>query len=138
MSSRSHHLLDARLIGRHQLAALLATGVDFAVMIALVELLRLPPPVATVLAAICGGLANFTLGRTWAFRDVHTGSLGGQASRYAVASLGGALLNGVLLASLLAVAPMPYVLARVLVSIAVSLMYTYPMHTRFVFRAQLR
>lgn len=133
--SRGHRLLDVRLIGRHQVAALLATGVDFAVMIALVELVHLPPPVATVLAAICGGVASFTLGRTWAFRDVHTGSLAGQASRYAAASLGGALLNGLLLAALLAVVPLPYVLARVAVSALLSLAYTYPVLTRFVFRA---
>jgi len=138
MSTPRHRLLDARLLGRHQLAALLATGDDFGVMIALVELARLPPPIATVLAAICGGLANFALGRTWAFREVHTGSLGGQASRYAVASLGGALLNGALVAALLAAAALPYVIARVLVSAAVSLAYTYPMHARFVFRAAAR
>ncbi len=131
-----HRLLDVRLLGRHQVAALLATGVDFAVMIALVELVKLAPPVATVLAAMCGGVANFTIGRTWAFRDLHTGSLAGQASRYAVASLGGALLNGLLLAALLAIVSLPYVLARVVVSALVSLAYTYPVHTRFVFRAQ--
>ena len=136
--STLHRLFDVRLLGRHQVAALLATGVDFAVMIALVEVVKLSPPVATVLAAICGGVANFVLGRTWAFRDVHTGSLASQASRYAAASLGGALLNGLLVAALLAVATVPYVLARALVSALISVAYTYPVHTRFVFRAAAR
>ena len=31
-------------------------------------------------------------------------------------------------------APLPYVIARAVVSLAVSLFYTYPLHTRFVFR----
>ena len=30
--------------------------------------------------------------------------------------------------------PLPYVLARIGVSLLVSLLYTYPLHTRFVFR----
>lgn len=129
-------LLDVRLLGKHQLAALAATAVDFSVMIALVELAGLSPPLATIAAAASGGVTNFSIGRTWAFRGVHTGSMGGQAARYAVVSLGGALLNAGVLAAMLAVAVIPYVLARLVVSYSVSLAYTYPMHTRVVFRAQ--
>jgi putative flippase GtrA len=136
MSSAPARLLDVRLIGKHQIAAFLATVVDFSVMIALVELVGLAPPLATIAAAICGGVTNFALGRTWAFRDVHTGSLGGQAARYAVVSLGGALINGAALAGMLAVSMIPYVLARLVVSFSVSLAYTYPMHTRVVFRTK--
>ena len=136
MPNAPARLLDVRLLGKHQLAALLATAVDFSVMIALVELAGLPPPLATIAAAASGGVTNFTLGRAWAFRDVHTGSMGGQAARYAVVSAGGALLNAGVLAAMLAVSAIPYVLARLVVSYAVSLAYTYPMHTRVVFRAQ--
>jgi putative flippase GtrA len=128
-------LFDLHLFGKHQLAAVAATAIDFAVMIALVELAKLSPPVATVAGAICGGVTNFTVGRAWAFRDLHTGSLQGQAARYAVVSLGGALLNAGLLALVLAAVSLPYVLGRVFVSAAVSALYTYPMHTRVVFRA---
>lgn len=138
MSFAPARLLDLRLIGKHQVAAFLATIVDFSVMIALVELAGAAPPLATIGAAVCGGMANFTLGRTWAFREQHTGSLSGQAARYAVVSLGGALLNAGVLAAMLAVAMIPYVLARLVVSYSVSLAYTYPMHTRVVFRAQDR
>ncbi|MDB4935682.1 MAG: hypothetical protein JWP87_2654 [Labilithrix sp.] len=134
LTRRLYHL---HLFGKHQLAALIATGVDFAVMIALVELAALPPPLATVIAAICGGVTNFTLARTWAFRSVHTGTLSGQAMRYAVVSFGGALLNGALVALVLAAAAVPYVLARIVVSAAVSVAYTFPMHTRIVFRTEL-
>ena len=136
MSKLRHRLLDARLIGRHQGAATVATAVDFAVMIALVELAKVSPPVATVAGAAAGGVTNFLLGRSWAFRGVHSGSLRGQALRYAAASLGGALLNAALLAALLGVAAIPYVLARVAVAGVVSLAYTYPVHARLVFRAR--
>lgn len=127
-------LFDLRLLGRHQAAALLATCADFAIMIALVELARLAPPLATVLSAVAGGAVNFALSRAWAFRARHRGTLAGQAARYAVVSLGGALLNGAVLAAVLAVVSAPYVLARVGVSVLVSVLYTYPLHTRVVFR----
>jgi putative flippase GtrA len=124
-----------RLFGKHQIAALVATGVDFGAMIALVELAHLAPPVATVGGAVCGGVTNFAIGRTWAFRGVHRGSLHGQAARYAAVSFGGALLNGALVAVVLAVAAaMPYVAARMLVAALVSVAYSFPMHSRVVFR----
>jgi putative flippase GtrA len=125
-----------RLFGKHQVAALLATGVDFSTMIVLVEVAHLAPPLATIGGAFCGGVTNFAIGRTWAFRDVHTGSLPGQAARYAAVSFGGALLNGALVALVLSAAALPYVVARLLVAAFVSIAYTFPLHTRVVFRAR--
>lgn len=123
--------VDLGLLGRHQAAAFVATAVDFAAMIALVEAAGLAPPLATIFSAILGGITNFAVSRTWAFRGRHAGAVHGQAARYAVVSLGGALLNGALVALAWFV---PYVIARAFVSIAVSILYTYPLHTRFVFR----
>jgi putative flippase GtrA len=125
-----------RLFGKHQVAALVATAVDFGTMIALVELARVAPPLATVGGAVLGGVSNFAIGRTWAFRGVHTGSLHGQAARYAAVSFGGALLNGALVALVLSAAALPYVAARMLVAALVSVAYTFPLHTRVVFRAR--
>lgn len=128
-------LIDLRLFGRHQIAGAVATLVDFGAMVALVELLQVPPPVGTLLSAITGGLTNFVLGRQWAFREKHRGSLASQATRYAVVCAGGALLNASFLAAVLALASLPYVVARAAVAILASVLYTYPMHARFVFRA---
>lgn len=124
------------LLGRHQVAALVGTSADFMAMIALVELGGLAPPGATVLSAIAGGIVNFIVSRSWAFRRKHRGTVVSQAARYAMVSLGGALLNGLFLAAVLAAANMPYVFARVGVAVAVSVLYTYPLHTRVVFRVQ--
>jgi putative flippase GtrA len=126
--------VDLRQLGRHQVAAGLATAVDFGLMVALVELMRLPPAVATFLSAAGGGVSNFTFSRFWAFRDKHTGSMSSQATRYAMVSFGGAVLNAALVGAVLLAAHVPYVLVRAAVAIGVSLLYTYPMHTRFVFR----
>ena len=131
----SARLFDVRLLGRHQLAAAFATLVDFATMVALVEVARVLPPTATLVSATVGGVANFTVGRLWAFRARHQGSMTSQGARYALVCAGGAFVNASLLGALLAVASWPYVVARIVVSVLVSLVYTYPLHTRFVFRA---
>jgi putative flippase GtrA len=122
------------LLGRHQLAALIGTSADFTAMIVLVEFAKLAPPGATVMSALAGGVVNFAVSRGWAFRKRHRGTVASQASRYAMVSLGGALLNGLLLAAVLAAASFPYVFGRLGVSVAVSVLYTYPLHTRVVFR----
>lgn len=129
-------LLDGRLVARHQIAAAIGTGADFSTMILLVELLFFPPPVAAVFSALVGGVVNFGLSRVWAFRQRHGGTLGSQALRYAVVSSCGALLNGVFLALVLRVVDVPYPLARAAVAIAIGLLYTYPLHTRLVFRVE--
>jgi len=133
MTRSAASFLDLALLGRHQLAAFAATLVDFSSMIAFVELAGAPPPIATFASALLGGVTNFMLSRVWAYRDRHDGSVHGQAAGYAAVSLGGAALNSILLAIVM-LAPLPYVIGRAVVSIAVSLFYTYPLHTRFVFR----
>lgn len=129
-------LLDLRLLFRHQASALIATAIDFATMVALVELLGAPPPIATLVSAALGGLTNFVVSRRWAFHQLHQGSASGQAFRYALVCAGGALLNACLLRIALLLVAGPYVVARVFISILVSGIYTYPLHTRFVFRAR--
>lgn len=136
---RRADLRDLRLLGRHQIAAFVGTSADFGAMIALVELAHLAPETATVLSAITGGIVNFSLSRGWAFRGRHAGSTTGQAGRYALVSFGGALLNALLLGIVLrglhlVALDVPYPFARAIVSVAVSLLYTYPLHTRVVFR----
>jgi putative flippase GtrA len=127
-------LVDVGLLGRHQIAAAIATGIDFGSMIALVELARLSPSVATILSAIAGCMVNFAISRRWAFHARHAGTLRSQALRYGAVSLGGALVNASALAVVLRAIALPYPLARAGISIAASLLYTYPLHTRFVFR----
>ncbi len=136
MKGRLARLFDPRLLGRHQTAAVTATAVDFTTMIALVELVRVPPAIATVLGAVVGGLTNFLVTRRWAFHARHTGTVSSQALRYAVVSSGGALLNGALVQLAIVVTPLSYVVARTIGSALVSVFYTYPLHARVVFRVR--
>ena len=124
------------LLVRHQIAAAVGTAADFGAMIAGVQLLHLSPPIATLISAMIGGLVNFGASRLWAFDNTHSGSLGSQAWRYALAMLGGAALNALVLAGILAIVAIPYPFARAFVAVVVSLLYTYPVHTRLVFRVK--
>jgi putative flippase GtrA len=122
-----------RTLGRHQVGATAATIVDFGVMILLHERLGITPAVATAIGAALGGITNFTLGRAWVFRR-HSGQLHHQAFRYALVSAGGAGWNALGEQVVNGGAHVQYVLARALVSVAVSLLWNYPMQRRFVFQ----
>ncbi len=119
-------------LGRHQLGAVAATVVDFATMILLVEGFAASPVVGTAVGASVGGIVNFWLGRVWVFRGQHD-CWTRQALRYALVSAAGAGLNALGEHLVSGVAHVPYVLARVIVSIGVSLGWSFPVQRRFVF-----
>ena len=122
-----------RQLGKHQVASLIATVVDFGTLIGLVELRLLGPVRATIAGASFGAAANFTLGRYWIFSAQHRHARS-QAARYAlvsVVSLGLNALGEHLLAGRLRV---QYVAARAIVAVIVSLAWNFPMQRGFVFR----
>jgi putative flippase GtrA len=132
----SAEVLPTRLLhtlGRHQLGAFAATAVDFASMILFVECLGVPPTAAAALGASLGAIVNFVLGRTWIFRP-HTGHPAAQAARYAIVAAASAGLNAGGEHLLHDVTDMQYVAARILGSIAISLLWNFPMQRHFVFR----
>jgi putative flippase GtrA len=106
-------------------------------MIALVQSGLLEPVPATAVGATVGGLFNFMLARAWIFPE-HSGSVAGQASRYAAVSAGSAALNVLGEHLVHQRAHVQYVIARSLVAVAVSLLWNYPLHRRFVFGASER
>jgi putative flippase GtrA len=121
------------LLGRHQLASILSTAVDFGVMVLVVELLGRSPVVGTLAGAACGAITNFQLGRRWIFDAQHEGAAP-QALRYSVVSGGSAALNA--LGEYLAhdVLGIYYLAARALVAVTVSFAWNFPMQRHFVFR----
>jgi len=117
---------------RHNIVSVLATAVDFATMIGLVELLRFSPVMGTVVGAAAGGITSFTLGRHYTYRS-QTDPVSGQMLRYSLvsgASLGLNALGEHLILMLLA---SHYVLGRILVATTVNNAWNYPMQRMFVF-----
>jgi putative flippase GtrA len=119
---------------RHNIVSVVATAVDFATMIGLVELLRFSPVMGTVVGAAAGGVTSFTLGRHYTYRSqAQTDPVSGQMLRYVLVSgvsLGLNALGEHLILFLLA---SHYVLGRILVATAVNNAWNYPMQKLFVF-----
>lgn len=112
---------------------MVATGVDFGVMVALVEGVAVSPVAATAVGATAGAVTNFALGRTWIFGST-SGAVSGQIGRYALASAASAALNALGEHIVHDLANVRYLLARALVALAVGVLWNFPMHRHFVFR----
>ena len=111
---------------------MVATGVDFAFMIAVVELLHFSPVMGTVVGAAIGGFTNFMLGRHYTYR-AQSRQVSVQVVRYVLVSATSLVLNALgehLIVSLLA---SNYVLGRIIVATTVNNAWNYPMQRAFVF-----
>lgn len=117
---------------RHQAGSVIATIVDFSVMIALVSLAGAAPALGTAVGAASGGTVNFLLGRKWIFRATHHHPAP-QAGRYAMVSFGSLVLNTCGVHVLASVLHYPYVYARFAISFAVSILWNFPLQRHFVF-----
>jgi putative flippase GtrA len=122
-----------RVLGKHQIGAVISTAVDFATMICMVELLHLGPVVATAIGATCGGVTNFLFGRRWIFQARSAAALP-QAARYAFVSAASAGWNALGEYLLHDLAKAEYVLARCIVAVVVSVAWNFPMQRHFVFQ----
>lgn len=120
------------LLSQHQLSSLVATGVDYCVMILCVSWFGLSPVAGTVIGALCGAVTSFTLGRRWVF-DARRGNLRGQALRYAAVSAL-SLCGNAGGEWLLVRVGLQYIVARVIASTVVGIGWNFPMHRHFVFR----
>lgn len=131
------HRAGLATLGRHQLAGLAATVVDYGSFVVLVELVHLWPEVATAIGAAAGGVTNFTLSRQVVFRaSGGAGAVHGQAARYALVWLGSLLLNTLGVFLLYRLAHLNPLVSRLGTAVAVSLGWNFPLHRNFVFPRQ--
>lgn len=79
------------LIGFNTAAGVIATAVDFVVVVVLVERMKFSPALGTALGCGVGGVVNYTLNRVITFRS--RGAMVPQLARYALVSATSALLN---------------------------------------------
>ena len=124
-------LLGAYL--RSQLVALVATAVDFAAMVALVEGLHVHYVAATALGAFSGGVTAFFCNRHYSFLATH-GRLGPQSLRYALVWIGSISLNCALVWAMTDGATLQYTWSKALTAIVVGAGFNFPLHRWYVFR----
>ncbi|MGK0361057.1 MAG: phosphatidylglycerophosphate synthase/putative flippase GtrA [Bradymonadia bacterium] len=117
-------------IWRSIVASGIATGADFALVVAMVEWGGVPIWLAITVGCILGAVINFWIGRTWAFES--RGGALPQLYRYAIASSTSAGLNagGVAVLMLL---PVPYQVGWWAVRGMVFLIWNYPLQRHYVF-----
>jgi len=118
---------------RHHFAAIVATIVDYSVMVGAVELSHVRPVAAVPMAAAAGAITSFTLNRHFTYRGAAASSLRGQIWRYTLVSGCSLGLNTLGEYLFLKVPHMHYFLARVITSTLVSNVWNYPLMRFFVF-----
>jgi putative flippase GtrA len=118
-----------------QASSLIATVVDFLVTILLKEVLGVWYLAASITGTICGGAANFLLGRNWAFSSTED-KVEGQALRYIMVWLGNLALNAGGVYFFTGVIKLELWISKVMVSLIVGIGYNYVLQKIFVFKKQ--
>jgi putative flippase GtrA len=114
---------------KSSLVGAIATVVDLAVLALLVELVGLHPGAANVPALLLGVAIQFAGNKWFAFGDRRRELLS-QGLRFMAVEAGTLALNAVLFQLLIAIAPLPYLLARLVATAAVYLGFSYPLWAR--------
>ncbi|QSQ11513.1 GtrA family protein [Myxococcus landrumensis] len=122
---------EKAIVGLNAAAGAIATAVDFALVLALVEWMDLLPAWATVLGALLGAVVNYSINRVLTFRS--TAAVGRQMVRYAVVSGTSALLNAGGVALLTLHPQLAYTLGWWLVRGVVYFAWNLPLQRDYVF-----
>jgi len=117
---------------RHNATAIVATAVDYVVMIVLVEVAGMGPVPATAVGAFAGAVTSFTMGRHFTYRVADVPARA-QIWRYALVSAASLGLNAGGEYLFFHVVGLQYLVARVITSIIVNNAWNYPMQRFFVF-----
>ncbi len=118
---------------RAQAASLTASCIDFLTTILLVSVFHCWYMVGTVLGTIAGGIAYFSLGRSWIF-DAKEKKLMPQVVRYLMVWIGYLLLNASFVFLITHYAGVNYIVSKVSVSILLGISYNYLLQKKFVFK----
>ncbi|WP_426756537.1 GtrA family protein [Myxococcus sp. Y35] len=119
------------ILGLNALAGAVATAVDFALVLALVEWVGMLPAWATVLGCGLGAVVNYSLNRVFTFKS--TGAVARQLARYSVVSGTSALLNAGGVALLTLHPQLAYALGWWMVRGVVYFAWNLPLQRDYVF-----
>ncbi|MCF6183065.1 MAG: GtrA family protein [Bacteroidales bacterium] len=118
---------------KYNVTAGIATGVDFAVLIFMTEILHVWYLLSAVTGAVSGGITAFILERNWAFMK-RNDKLSVQAIKYFVVWLISILLNIAGLFLLVEYAEIQYIVSKVIVAVIVGIGFNFLTHKYYIFK----
>lgn len=116
---------------KSHIASISASLVDYSVTIIAVQLCGFPVVLAGITGTVSGGAINFQMGRQWVFQQ-NQSKRREQVKRYFVVWFGSLMLNTAGL-YVLKSHVVHYIIARLVISILVSVFYNYPLQRNYVF-----
>lgn len=118
---------------KYQVAATIATIIDFLVLILLTEVFHIWYVYSTALGALAGAIINFNLCRFWAFSNSKN-KFKHQVFRYFFASSGSLILNILFVFLLTHFAHINYSISKIITAIFIAVFYNYILQKYFVFK----
>lgn len=116
-----------------QTTSLVASLVDLVITIVCVELLGIWYGVASAIGNISGAIVHFTVCRRWVF-DASQQKVLLQIGKYVCVWAGYVMLNTSLVILTTTYLSLSYLIAKVIVSIVLSVSYNYTLQKRFIFK----
>ena len=131
MSLKNFYMNHAKHLWRSQGSALVATVVDFFVLITLVEVFSMYYVSAVACGAFLGGLSNFLINRYWTFSS--TSTMSKECIRYFFVSLASLLWNVFFVWVITEYLLVSYLFSKIVVAVLIGLFWNYPLHKYWVF-----
>jgi putative flippase GtrA len=122
-----------RTFVKAQAASLIASLTDFSVSIFLAKLLGWWYLLASVTGTIVGGIAHFTISRSWVF-DAREKQVGTQAIKYILVWVGSLSLNALGVFLITHYLGENFVVSKIVVSIIIGIFYNYLLQKKIVFK----
>ena len=115
-----------------QLSSLMATAVDFLLMICFVEIFKVHFTAGVILGAMGGAMTNFLVNRYWSF-EVTDKPVKEQSFKYILVWTGSVLLNVCGVYFVTNLLKISYVFSKIIVAIVVGLSFNYVLQKKYVF-----
>ena len=114
-------------------ASLSASCCDYLVTIILVNFIKIDPLAGGISGTVAGGIVSFLMGRYWVFKD-NKAAISLQGKRYLIVWIGNLMLNSFLLYLFIRILKIQYLIAKIVTSILVAMLYNYHLQKRYVFK----
>jgi len=124
------------VFGKAQISAFIGGLSDYAIMVALTEMLHFHYTLSIVISGAFGALVNFSINRYWAFQSnsTYSSSFEKQVWKFVFVVLGSILLKSTGTYWVTTVAHINYKISRIAVDLLISYSFNFPLMKYWVFK----